>query len=246
MLSKDAEVLCRPDDESQDIDSRGNIKTYSGSVMNPFEELLSAVVLSRPISHRLGMRTIRTIFNDPYNFTSAKAVQKAGHEKHLQAVWDARTQHKDKTAEQIGLVADTVLSKFTATGDKDGTQMQNVLSDSDNDVDQALDTLQKEIKGFGATGSKIFLRRVQWLWTSGFPYVDDRTQHSLQKLAFPTEGTDLFGLIEEHWSKLDAKHIAGKSVDEKKRRAFVTVLERAVGADLEGKIDELLDAAARN
>lgn len=244
MLSKDAEVLCRPEDESQDIQSRGNIKTYSGSVMNPFEELLSAVVLSRPISHRLGLRTIRTIFNDPYNFTSARAVQKAGHEKHLKAVWDARTQHKDKTAEQIGLVADTILKKFTASGDKEGTQVQKALTDSDNDVDKALDALQESIKGFGATGSKIFLRRVQWLWTSGFPYVDDRTQHSLQKLGLPTEASDLAVVIEKHWSKLDTKNIAGKDVNEKKRRAFVTVLERAIGADLEGKLDELFDAAA--
>ncbi len=90
LLSKDAEELCRPDEESEDIKTRGDIKTYSGNAMNPFEELLSAVIFSRPISHRLGLRTIRTIFNDPYNFNSAKAVKQAGHEKHLQAVWDAR------------------------------------------------------------------------------------------------------------------------------------------------------------
>jgi hypothetical protein len=105
LLSKPAEELCRPDDESDDINSRGDIKTYSGSVMNPFEELLSAVVLSRPISHRLGLRTIRTIFNDPYNFNSAKAAQEAGGEKVHQAIWDARTQVSFSTTFLIRLTA---------------------------------------------------------------------------------------------------------------------------------------------
>lgn len=119
MLSPKAEALCRPDDETEDIEKRGDIKTYSSSVFNPFEELLSAVILSRPISHRLGLRTIRTILNDPYNFTSAQNVKDAGKEKHIQAVWDARTQHKEKTAGEIGQIADVVLDMFTSENDKE-------------------------------------------------------------------------------------------------------------------------------
>ena len=88
LLTKEAEDLCRPNEELQNIKSRGHIRTYT-SVMNPFEELLCAVILSRPISHRLGLRSIRTILNDPYNFTSAKAVKNAGSKKHHQALWDA-------------------------------------------------------------------------------------------------------------------------------------------------------------
>ncbi|KAK3707765.1 hypothetical protein LTR37_011942 [Vermiconidia calcicola] len=243
MLSQDAEELCRPDEESEDIRSRGNIKTYSSDVMNPFEELLSAVILSRPISHRLGLRTIRTIFNEPYNFTSAKAVQQAGQEKHHQAVWDARTQHKAKTAEEIGQIANVVLEKFTTSSDKDGMQLQKLLDDSGNDVDKALDTLKASIKGLGETGIKIFLRRVQWLWTSGYPYIDDRTMQSLGKLSLPEDAEELEGLIAKHWSKYDEKRLAGDNEAAKKRRAFVTVLERAIGADLEGKVDNLLAAA---
>ncbi|KAK3714079.1 hypothetical protein LTR37_008108 [Vermiconidia calcicola] len=243
MLSKNTEELCRPDEESEDIQSRGDIKTYSSDVMNPFEELLSAVILSRPISHRLGLRTIRTIFNDPYNFTSAKAVQQAGQEKHHQAVWDARTQHKAKTAEEIGQIANVILEKFTTSADKDGTQLQKLLDDSGNDVDKALDTLKASIKGLGETGIKIFLRRIQWLWSSGYPYIDDRTMHSLGKLGLPEDAEELEGLIAKHWSKFDKKRLAGDDEAARKRRAFVTVLERAVGADLEGKVDNVLAAA---
>ena len=247
LISKEAEELCRPDDEREDIKSRGNITTYS-SVMNPFEELLCAVILSRPISHRLGLRSIRTILNDPYKFTSAKAVKTAGPKQHLQALWDARTQHKDKTAEQIGLIADIVLDKYTAAGDKEGTQLQKALDNNDGDVDKALDELKSNIKGLGPTGINIFLRRVQWCngWNSGYPYADDRTQLSLRKLGLPVDQEDLVMAIDQHWSKLEKKTLAGKDEATKKRRAFVTVLERAVGADLEGKIDAVLEAAGRS
>ena len=246
MLSKDAEELLRPDDETEDMKKRGKIRTYSSSVMNPFEELLCAVVLSRPISHRLGLRSIRTLLNDPYNFTSAKAVQSAGAEKRHQALWDARTQHKGKTAEQIGMIADVVLEQFTASGDKDGTQLQKLLDDSKGDVDKALDTMQAQIKGMGATGQKIFLRRVQWLWKDAFPYIDDRTMGSLNKVGLPDDAEELRKLVEQHWKNLGKANLAGNDEAAKKRRAFVLILERAVGADLEDKIDALMAAAAES
>jgi hypothetical protein len=244
LLSKESEDLCRPDEELQDIKSRGSIRTYT-SVMNPFEELVCAVILSRPISHRLGLRSIRTILNDPYNFTSAKAVKDAGSKQHHQALWDARTQHKGKTAEQIGQIADIVLDKYTASGDKDGTQLQKALDNNDGDVDKALDDLKEQIKGLGPTGVNIFLRRVQWLWYAAYPYIDDRTGLSLRKLGLPEEANDLEKALDQQWSKLDKKDFVGKDDATKKRRAFVTILERAIGADLEGKIDAVLEAAAK-
>ncbi|KAK3678604.1 hypothetical protein LTR78_001902 [Recurvomyces mirabilis] len=244
MLSKDAEALCRPDDETQHMKTRGNIKTYSSSVMNPYEELMCAIVLSRPISHRLGLRTIRTILNDPYNFTSARATKDSGSEKQHQALWDARTQHKDKTAAQIGELAEVVLQKFTTSNDKEGTEMQKVRDDCNRDVDKERQYLKDNIKGLGNTGLDIFFRRVQWLWDAGYPFVDNRTMQSLHKLGLPDEGEELHELIVQHWSELDTKVVTGSDEDMKKRRALVTVLERATGSDLEGKHEALLAAAA--
>ncbi|KAK5125031.1 hypothetical protein LTR85_001222 [Meristemomyces frigidus] len=243
MLSTDAEELCRPDDENVAIKKRGDIRTYSSSVLNPFEELLCAVVLSRPISHRLGLRSIRTILNEPYNFTSAKAVQDAGSEKHHQALWDARTQHKAKTAEEIGHVADVVLSKFTAAGDKEGTQMQRARDDCGQDVSNERQYLKDSIKGLGKTGLDIFFRRVQWLWTELYPFIDDRTSQALHKLGLPEDVEELPAAIDEHWEGLDTTHVAGDDEAAKKRRAFVTILERATGSDLEGRSEALVQAA---
>lgn len=48
LISDKAQEICRPEDETEDIKARGDIKTYSSSVLSPFEELISAVILSRP------------------------------------------------------------------------------------------------------------------------------------------------------------------------------------------------------
>lgn len=244
LLSSKAEELIRPEDEKKDVRERANIRTYSSSVMNPFEELMSAMILSRPISHRLGLRSIRTVLNEPYNFTNAKVVADAGEEKRHQAFWDAKTQHKGKTADQIGMLADVVLDKYASDEDKDGAQMKKILSDYDNDLDNALRSMKESIKGLGNTGLDIFLRRVQWLWEAGFPYVDGRTQDSLRKMGLTQDAEELQKLVEQLWSKLDTKHLAGQGEAAKKRRAFVVILERVTGADLEGKVDEVLQEAA--
>ncbi|KAI7087147.1 hypothetical protein KC356_g4381 [Hortaea werneckii] len=244
LLSEPASVLCRPDDETEDMKNRGDIRTYSTSVLTPFEELTCAVILSRPISHRLGLRTIRTILNPPYNFTSAKAVQDAGNEKHIQAVWDARTQHKEKTAGEIGMIADVVLEKFTADGDKNGTQLERVRTECNKDVEKEREMLKSNIKGLGRTGLDIFFRRVQWQWEAGYPFVDGRSAQSLHKLGLPDEGEELHKLIEQHWEKLETEQLAGEDEKAKKRRALVIVLERATGADLEGKSEAVVEAAA--
>ncbi|SMQ50093.1 unnamed protein product [Zymoseptoria tritici ST99CH_3D7] len=243
LLSSEAEELCRPDDESQDLKSRPkSFRTYSTAVMNPFEELLCAVILSRPISHMLGLRSIRTLLNDPYNFTSAKAVKDAGEEKRLQALYDAKTQHNRKTAEQIGGLAEVVLEQFTSSGDAKGEKLGKLMDGKD--VDEALKGLKDGIKGLGGTGLDIFLRRVQWLWTEGFPFVDGRTGLALKSFGLPQEAEELEKVIEENWKGLNTKGLAGKDENEKKRRAFVVVLERVTGANLEGKIDEAVQAAA--
>ncbi|KAK0286918.1 hypothetical protein LTR35_004387 [Friedmanniomyces endolithicus] len=243
MLSPAAQELCRPADETADLAHRGPIRTYSSSVLNPYEELLCAVILSRPISHRLGLRTIRTVLNEPYNFSSAGATRDAGSEKRHQALWDARTQHKDKTAEQIGSLAGVVMEKFTSGDDEEGSRMQRVREECEGDVARERGYMQKSVKGLGKTGLSIFFRRVQWLWDESYPFIDDRTVESLRKLGLPEDGEELRELIEMNWGELETKDLAGDDEPQRKRRALVTVLERAIGSDLEGKHEALLEAA---
>ena len=244
LLSNEAIDLSRPQDEIKDLKGRDSkIKTYSTSELSPFEELISAVILSRPISHALGVRSIRTIFNDPYNFNSPKAIQDAGPEKRLQALYDARTQHKDKTAEQLGQVADTVVAKFS-NGNAEDTSLEGVRKAGQEDIDEESDLLTKSIKGIGKTGMSIFFRRIQWLWPECYPYIDERTEKALVELGLPQEPEELKKLIEENWDSVAPKGIAeGKDTGVRKRRAFVIVLERATGVELENNISQLLEAS---
>ena len=249
LLSPAAVDLCRPKDEIKalsDSKDSSSIKTYSTSELSPFEELIGAIILSRPISHALGVRSIRTIFNPPYNFTTPKAIQDAGPEKRLQALWDARTQHKDKTAAQLGEVADTVVEKFNK-GDAEDIGLGGVREMAGRDIDEESDLLTKSIKGIGKTGMSIFFRRIQWLWEECYPYVDERTEKALGELGLPEEAGEMQKLVEENWGGLGKiEGIAERQKEEvRKRRAFVIALERATGAQLESNISEVLEEAGK-
>lgn len=141
LLSPSSPDLCRPKDETEDLKTRGSgIKTYSASTFTPFEELVSAVILSRPISHALGLRSIRTIFNDPWNFTTVKALRDAGSEGRRKALDEARTQHRQKTAEELGLLADALVEKL---GDnEDDVGMERVRREGEHDAVKVRDRIQ--------------------------------------------------------------------------------------------------------
>nr|POF04823.1 hypothetical protein CFP56_74668 [Quercus suber] len=249
LLSPSAASLCRPADETAALDSDPKLRTYSATPLSPFEELLSALILSRPISHRLGLRSIRTLLNTPYNFTSARAVHDAGTETHHQALADAKTQHKAKTATQLGALADVVLAEFASTDDEDdrtGAAMHKLRA-----LDPATqrDTLRTKISGLGPTGIEIFFRRVQGAWPATFPFVDERTARGLERLGLPADADALVRVLEESWEEVQQGEweVGGGEKDEeaaRKRRAFVVLLERVTGAELEGNSDQVLEAAA--
>lgn len=120
LLSKDSLDSCRPKDEIEDVKTHGQLRTYSSSSFSPFEELMCAVILSRPISHGLGLRSIRTLLNGPYNCTTPKKIRDGGFELVIKAVNEARTQHRQKTAEELVILADAVVDHL-GDGDEDAT-----------------------------------------------------------------------------------------------------------------------------
>ena len=135
LLSPASLDLCRPKDEIEDLKARGpDTRTYSSSDFSPFEELVCAVILSRPISHALGLRSIRTIFNGPYEFTTPKKIREAGTEGCRKALDEARTQHRQKTAEELVILADAVVESL-GDGEQD-VSLERVRKESDHDVDR--------------------------------------------------------------------------------------------------------------
>lgn len=240
LLSDAAVEICRPKDELEDLLERGkDIKTYA-QLLSPFEELVCAVVLSRPISHRLGLRTIRTILNPPYEFKDADTIKAAGAEKIHHALDDAHTQHKGKTTEEIELIAEAVMNNDWHN------DLEKIRKQTKNAVDEEREVLRSSIKGLGKTGLDIFYRRIQWLWDEAYPFIDARTQDSLEKLGLPNKPEEVVKLIEQNWQDFKFDDSGGFDKEERKRRAYVLLLERSVGADLEKKIEDVLAATAKS
>ncbi|KAI0449694.1 hypothetical protein F5B21DRAFT_493484 [Xylaria acuta] len=243
LISKEAEELCRPDDEKEYLKDHGKATTYGSMDLNPHEELMSAVILSRRLNHRLGLRSIRTLLNSPYDFSSAKKTQAAGPEKQHQAFRDAKTRYTEKTAYEVGEIANVVLEKYSDEGDEDGMELSRLLKQSNN-IDELLNTLKTDIKGFGNTTRDIFHRRIQRLWDDAYPYIDKKAGEGLKALGLPDHAGELEEAINSNWKHLESKTLFGNDGPAKKRTAFATILERAIDAGLEGKTSEVIRTAA--
>lgn len=243
LLSPSSLDLCCPKEEIEELKTRGpKFRTYSTSEFSPFEELVCAVILSRPIGHRLGLRSIRTIFNPPYELTTPKKIREAGNEGCRKALDEARTQHRQKTAEELVLLAEAVVSSL-GHGDED-VSLERVREESGHDYEKEMEMVRRNVKGLGKTGLDIFGRRIQGVWLKFYPFVDQRTLAAVEKLGLPASAEKLRNLLEEKWEELDVEDIEAKDEAEKRRKAYVRILERAVGADLEGNIDSIKSQAA--
>lgn len=238
LLSPSSLDLCRPKDEMEDLKTWGqSLRTYSTSKFSPFEELLCATILSRPIGHMLGLRSIRTIFNPPYELNTPKKIREANYEGCREALDTARTQHRQKTAEELVLLANAVVDHLGA-GEED-VNLNRVREESGHDAEKEKEMLKKHIKGVGKTGLEIFGRRIQGVWPEFFPFIDEKTSVAVEKLGLPSNAVKLKELIEKHWDDLVVDDLDAKDAEEKKRKSFVRILERAVGADLEGNVESI-------
>lgn len=217
------------------------LRTYRSPDLTPFEQLLCAVLLSKPISHTLGLRSIRTVLSPPYSFGTPKALDEAGNEGRREALWEARTQHKEKTAEQLGSLVEGV-RKLTETDDEDrAIQLAALLEHAKaanghrEAVDTVRDIITQNIKGVGPTGADIFLRQVQRHkgWECVFPFADHRALDVAARLGLLTDSKD---------EEAGAKRLA--SLVGQDRTKFVALLDILIGLDLEKKTDQVVKLLA--
>ncbi|WVR03825.1 hypothetical protein IAU60_000821 [Kwoniella sp. DSM 27419] len=203
---------------------------YPHSPMTPFQILVCSLLLSKPLSHKLGIRTISTLLNPPFNFGTFEVLQDSSEERRREAMWKARTQHKEKTAVQLGDLADGVRG-LNGEGEEDTLGgVKRAIEDLDTaDAQKRVGDMLKSIKGIGPGGVGIFLRRVQKDWPEVFPYADDRCLAAAR----------VFGLITEDEG---AEQLA-KVVDDD-RGKLVRLLDTLIGLDLEKKLHEYAEQYA--
>ncbi|EST05953.1 hypothetical protein PSEUBRA_005005 [Kalmanozyma brasiliensis GHG001] len=237
--------------------------SYPNSDLTSFQTLLCAILLSKPISHTLGLRAIETLLNKPYYFHTAKDLIDAGNEGRRAALWEARTQHKEKTAVQLGNLAEGITKLCEGAG-KDGEDTLKPILDKA--LDQAKDknnsfdvaeavksVLTKEVNGLGPGGVEIFLRRVQSQWPQVFPFADEKALNTAVQFDLIKQ-SDLDKGREAATQKLAekvAEHVGfpledAKTDDEEGecgRWWFVRTLDVLIGLDIEKKVDEAVKQA---
>jgi hypothetical protein len=262
LLSQEAAELVRSKDEGELLDSSPDSLSYTSNVpLPPFLELMSALLLSRPISHALGHRSIRTLMNPPWSYTTPKALlhpsnrrektPKDGEAAKLaadggggeparvvyMALEEARTQHKAKTASQLIGLAETCIAEFCESDDDVGLlKLRKQVEDTGDDAGKVLeDLIKKNVKGMGQTGAEIFRRRLQGCagWEAVGPFVDARTRNVLERMGLSSDAEELFKQVEE----------ANVKREDGEWKTFITVMERAVEADLQGVVDEVMEKA---
>lgn len=237
-------------------DAEGHLE-YPNSDLTAFQTLLCAMLLSKPISHRLGLRAIETLLNKPYFFRTAQDLLDADNEGRRAALWDARTQHKEKTAVQLGSLAEGIVKlcgKDSAAQDTLKPVLDKALekaSDKNNAfevADKVKAVLTEQVNGLGPGGVDIFLRRVQSQWPAVFPYADERALSAAVKFDLISKA-DLEKGHETATRKLAekvAEHVGfplddAKNDDEEAecgRWWFVRTLDVLIGLDIEKKLDE--------
>lgn len=260
LLSKDSIEYCYPEDELKAARSGKFKKCYSltpPSLFTPFEHLITAHLLSKPLSHVLGMRSIRTLLNEPFSFSTAEAVKEAGEHKVWEALEQAKTQHRQKTAAYIAETGNEYAPPEGTKGDSD-VMLELATQANEGGPKATITHLKETVKGLGETGGQIFCRRVQACegWGEAiWPYADPRSFEALRECGVKvTSADELQSMIEKDvdWDKVGDMGLIQekKGVDEKDYEVqvateFVTVLERAIGCQLEHKTSDLKKAAAQ-
>lgn len=202
---------------------------YPHSHLTPFQNLIAACLLSKPFSHRLGLRTVQTLLNPPFGIRTVSDLDEAGYEGRRKIMWEARTQHKEKTAGQLGDLVDGVREICGDVKDEDDLSELRAVREQLEGMEpkQAQDKVQEiltKIKGVGPGVAAIFTRRVQQDWEEVFPYADDRAVKAAQRFGLLGGGDDPADELAEQVGRDRVK--------------YVRLLDTLVGLELEKVLDE--------
>lgn len=212
-------------------DEQPSTLRYPHSQLTPFQNLVSASILSKPLSHKLGLRTIQTLLNEPFGLRTLSDLDEAGYEGRRKVMWEARTQHKEKTASQLGDLCEGI-KELCGNDEGDQSELKGVREmiksiESPQEAQEKVVEVLTKIKGIGPGGAAIFLRRVQADWDEVYPFADDRSLSAARE----------FGLIK---ADEGAEELAKVTED---RGQYVRLLDTLVGIELEKKVDEAKKAA---
>ncbi|MFI6214003.1 endonuclease [Nocardia brasiliensis] len=145
-----------------------------------FQLLVLAELLSTRISADIAVAAAKELIATGYR--TPQRIADAQWQELVDALGRAHYKRYDEsTATRLGANANLVLDKY-------GGDLRKLGEAAEQDRARAAQLLQ-EFQGIGPTGSDIFLREVQDVWTWARPYFDERAKKGARRVDLPT-GTD--------------------------------------------------------
>ncbi|WP_454196382.1 endonuclease [Nocardia sp. Marseille-Q1738] len=171
-----------------------------------FQLLMLAQLLSTRISAEIAVAAARELIANGYR--TPHRVADADWQELVDALGRAHYRRYDEsTATRLGANASRLLDRYH--GD-----LRELAKKADNDPKRAAELLQ-EFQGIGPTGSDIFLREVQDIWTWVRPYFDERALRGAKRVQLPEDPARLGDLAPDHHTADLAAALVRVTLDEK-------------------------------
>jgi hypothetical protein len=179
--------------------------TLKDTPMPLFQLLVLCMLASKPIDAGIAVAAARELFHA--GLRTPDAVRDADRQTMIEAFGRASyARYDESSATRLTEMAQTV------DDDYDG-DLRKLAAAANDDPAQAANLLQR-FKGIGATGSDIFLREVQDVWTWVGPYFDDRALGAAKKLGLPSDPRQLSELAPRGNAELAAALVRASLDDE--------------------------------
>ncbi|MEV5839057.1 endonuclease [Nocardia sp. NPDC052112] len=150
-----------------------------------FQLLMLAELLSTRISADIAVAAAKELVSTGYR--TADRVADADWQELVDALDRARYKRYDEsTASRLGANASRVLDRY-------GGDLRKLADEAEHDPTRAAELLQ-QFQGIGPTGSDIFLREVQDVWTWVRPHFDERALRGAERVRLPTDPNRLADL----------------------------------------------------
>ncbi|WP_329415184.1 endonuclease [Nocardia vinacea] len=154
-----------------------------------FQLLMLAELLSTRISADIAVAAAKELVRTGYR--TPNRVADADWQELVDALGRAHYKRYDEsTASRLGANASRVLDRYN--GD-----LRKLADEAEHDPSRAAELLQ-QFQGIGPTGSDIFLREVQDVWTWVRPHFDERALRGAERVRLPADPDRLAELAPEN------------------------------------------------
>ncbi|MFX0574103.1 endonuclease [Nocardia nepalensis] len=154
-----------------------------------FQLLMLAELLSTRISADIAVAAAKELVSTGYR--TPQRVADADWQELVDALGRAHYKRYDEsTASRLGDIASRILDRY-------GGDLRKLADEAEHDPARAAQLLQ-QFQGIGPTGSDIFLREVQDIWTWARPHFDERALRGAERVQLPADPDRLADLAPEN------------------------------------------------